>query len=189
MVAIFTIVASLLAIAPAHAAQCRGTGPDLGPSPLCSVAFDFNGTCGVAKYPYPHWETVVMATGAWEKSPIRIVIASADAMVMARGVRVLATIFAGNSYNADLMTPERAAVGNAIRRPHGGFAGWLGRTLGTDGPTVSALSLHSEERFADGMLFPSGLPMESAHLDVHLDCQPKGAGYAGSLAVWYRLER
>ncbi len=156
-----------------HATQCRGIAPELKEPALCSIAFDFDGECGVPKYKFPDWDTVAIAVGAWEKLPIRIIIAAADVVVMARGAPSFVSVFAGNSYNADLMTPERKAVG-VPSGPHGEFFA----------------SVHAEEHFpADaGMQFPAGQPMEAAHLDVHVYCWPKGASYTGSLSIWYKLD-
>ena len=167
LVATFCLVSSL-----ANAGQCGGAGPDLKQPLLCSHTFDFDGTCGMPKLPGQDWTTVVVAVGAWEKVPIRILRASADAILMGEGPTIWGRIFAGNSFNADLMTPEKS----------GGASAAAGAAL--------VVPLHTEANFPedDGMQFPAGLSMQRAHLDVHLYCSPKGAGYAGSLSVWYKLD-
>jgi len=162
------IIAFCLTALPARAVQCGANGIELKEPALCSRAFDFNGKCGTPKYDYPGWETVVMATAAWETSPIRIVLVSVEAIISSPQHPLQATIFAGNSYNADLMTPERSAISTR----------------------ESAIVVHSEARFPsdNGMQFSTGEPLSKAHLDVHLYCLPIGAPYAGSMDIWYKLD-
>ena len=158
---------------PAYAAQCGGESYQLKEPALCSKFFVFNGACGRAVYPYPGWSNVVLAVSAWESVPIRIVSVSADALIEGRWWRrVTASIFAGNSFNADPMTPYRYAA-----------------SAGFDILGHAAVAIHSEEHFPldDAMQFPAGQPMPQIHLDVHLTCSPN-ASYSGSLSVWYRLD-
>jgi len=177
MIRLAVIAAFCLLALPAQAAQCRGSGPDLKPAALCSVTFNFSGKCGKPVYSYPNWDDVVFATGAWEISSI----VAADAIVTAAKGRAFARIFAGNSYNADAMTPERYATGPPI-------VGRAARLLGFGGTSVAIV--RSEEHFPEGLgtVLPAGQPMQRTHLDVHLTCLPEGATYAGSLSVWYMIE-
>jgi hypothetical protein len=169
------LIASLTSPAyPAYAVQCGGGGYQLKEPALCSKLFVFSGTCGRAVYPYPGWPDVVFAVGAWEAVPIRVTSVSVDALVRSRWWRMVsASIFAGNSFNADPMTPYRNATSSAFDL--------LGR---------AAVAVASEQHFPldDAMQFPAGQPMPQVHLDAHLTCSPNGASYSGSLSVWYRLD-
>lgn len=141
---------------------------------LCSKIFLFNGLCGHPNYGYPGWPDVAIAVGAWEKAPIRILAVSADAIVSTRWRAITASIFAGNSFNNDPMTPLRYATGQLV--------GLFG--------AVHAI-LHTEQHFPadNGMQFPAGQPMPQTHLDVHVSCDPAGAHYSGNLSVWYVFDR
>jgi hypothetical protein len=156
----------LIAFCPyAHAEQCGANGVELKSPALCAKIFEFNGTCGEPKYKFPDWDNVVIAVGAWEDVPIRITGASADVIVQGKGnAPVAAIIFAGNSFNADPLTPEQYAFG------------------------ISGTVVHAQKDLAPGMQFPAGMPWETTHLDVHLTCFPKGAAYSGNVSVWYRLD-
>lgn len=168
------VVAFLFAATSAHAAQCGGDGPQLKDPALCTKLFTFSGTCGRPNYPYPGWPDIALAVGAWEPVPIRVLSVSADAMVTSRWWRLAtASIFSGNSFNADPMTPYRNGVAAAFDI--------FGR---------SAVAVHSEGNFPGGagMQFPAGQPMPRAHLDVHLSCTPLSARYSGSLWVSYVLD-
>lgn len=181
MVRLVLIAALCLVALPALAAQCRGNGIELKSSALCSIAFDFQGTCGKRVYDHAGWKGVVFATGAWEKSPIRIAIATADAMVTTAVGRAFAQLYAGNSFDADLMTPEVYAIGQPT-------VGRIARLLGFRRDSIAIA--HAEEHFPKGlgMTLPTGGSMEDAHLDVHLTCFPDGATYVGSLTVWYVID-
>jgi len=167
--------AALLCLAsyPAHAEQCRNNGIALRSPAICTITFDFNGSCGNVLYKYPDWADVVFIAGAWEKVPVRILSASVDAMIQTKYQTVIATIFAGNSYNADALTPKRSVAANPSVR---------------DGTAIAIL--HEETKFPSdsGMQFPAGLDAPTTHIDVHLVCLPKGAGYAGSLTLTYKLD-
>lgn len=169
--ALLIIIAALLS-APAHAAQCDGTGPDLKEPALCSKLFVFAGSCGRAAY--PAWTPdVVFAVGPWEKGPIRIFAVSADAVVHATWRAAFASMFVGNSFNADPMTPFVTASG--------GILDLSGRV---------AVPVHAEQHFSTGMqLAGSGPDPLVPHLDVHLICEPNRAPFIGSLTVWYTLDR
>ncbi len=153
--------------------QCGGTGPELKEPAVCSRLFEFGGLCGKPNYPYKDWDDVAVAVGAWEKVPIRLLFVSADARIQTRWRAVTARMFAGNSFNADPMTPyTNAAAG--ILDLHGNVVA----NIHTDMTLPAGL----------GMQFPAGQPWQDTHLDVHLQCTPTGAPYSGSLAVWYKLD-
>lgn len=162
---------------PTLATECFGnTKVDLKEPALCSRIVEFGGACGHANYNIPGWGSdVAIAVGAWEKAPIRIVAVSADAVVRARWHTVTGSIFAGNSFNNDPLTPQRYAMA--------GLSDLRGN--------VSAV-LHSEQHFPSGfgMQLPAeGQPWQQIHLDVHITCEPAGARYAGNLSVWYVLDK
>jgi hypothetical protein len=141
---------------------------------ICSRLFEFLGSCGKANYPFKDWEDAAFTVGAWEKVPIRILSVSADATIQTKWQAIAARMFAGNSFNADPMTPY-ATTAAGIMDLHG---------------DVTA-TLHTAMNYpADaGMQLPAGQPWEHIHLDVHLRCTPLGASYPGSLSVWYRLDQ
>jgi hypothetical protein len=163
----------LLASSAAEASQCAGNSVELKDPAICSRNFPFHGNCGKPNYNFPDWDTVAVAIGAWEKVPIRIVSVSVDAVVTTKRSASWATIFAGNSFNNDEMTPLRSAAGVT--------SGWWGSVITT---------VHSGKDFPPGlgMQFPAGQTMRQAHLDVHLDCHPIGAPYYGNLTIWYTLD-
>jgi hypothetical protein len=166
-------IAILLMPSIAAAAQCGDRGAQLKEPAICSRSFPFHGACGTPNYNFPGWDNVAVAVGAWEKVPIRIVSVSTDAIVTTKRSASWAIIFAGNSFNADEMTPLQSAVGVT--------SGWWGSVI---------TSVHSEKTFPPGlgMQFPAGQPMYDAHLDVHLECRPIGAPYFGDLTIWYTLD-
>jgi hypothetical protein len=168
----YLIVIATLLSAPAHAAQCDGTGPDLKEPALCSKLFVFEGFCG--RTTYPAWTPdVVFAVGPWEKTLIRIFAVSADTVVRATWRAAFAKMFVGNSFNADPMT--------AFVTASGGVLDLSGRV---------AVPVHAEQHFSTGMQFAAPGPEPLVpHLDVHLICEPDGAPFFGSLTVWYALDR
>jgi hypothetical protein len=157
----------------AHAAQCAGDSHQLKEPAVCSRIFEFTGNCGKPKYNFPDWNDVAFAVGAWEKVPIRIFFVSADATIQARGRAISARIFAGDSFNADPLTPYKTAAA--------GIMDLRGNAIAT---------LHSAMNYPPdaGMQLPAGQPWEKIHLDVHLQCTPIGSAYYGNLSVWYRLD-
>jgi len=159
---------------PARAARCDGNSAyELKEPAICSRIVEFSGSCGHPNYSFPDWSDVAIAIGAWEKVPIRIIAVSADAIVQTKGHTITGTIFAGDSFNGDPLTPLRYA------------------TSGVSDAGEVAVVLHSEQHFPIdvGMQFPAGQPWEHIHLDVHLTCNPTGAGYSGNLSVWYVLDK
>ncbi len=84
---------------------------------------------------------------------------------------ITASMFSGNSFNADPMTPYvRAAAG---------IMDWRGDVVA---------AVHSAKDYPPnlGVQFPAA--GKKAHLDVHLTCEPNGAACWGSLTVWYTLD-
>jgi hypothetical protein len=170
---LLAILVVLLMPGAAAAAQCRGSGPDLKEPAVCSRLFGFQGLCGKPTYPYKDWDDVVVAVGAWEKVPIRILFVSADARIQTKWRAVTASMYAGNSFNADPLTPwAQAAAGIMDLR----------------GDVVATIHAEMTYRPDLGMQFPAGQPWQDIHLDVHLQCTPTGAPYFGSLGIWYKLD-
>ena len=158
----------------AMAAECFGnTKANLKEPAICSRIVEFGGQCGHANYDFPGWPDVAVAVGAWEKVPIRVVAVSADAVVRAKWHTLTGSIFAGDSFNNDPLTPLRYATGG-VSDLHGNVS----------------MVLHTEQHFASGlgMQLPAGEPWEHTHLDVHITCDPAGASYSGNLSVWYVLD-
>ena len=172
-----TVAGALVCLAPApvQAAQCSGnSGYELKEPAICSRIVEFTGTCGHPNYSFPDWADVAVAVGSWEKTPIRILAISADAVVQTKGHTIIGSIFAGDSFNNDPLTPLRYATSGA-----------------SDASGNVAAVLHTAQHFPVGlgMQLPAGQPWEHIHLDVHLTCNPVGAGYSGNLSVWYRLDK
>jgi hypothetical protein len=176
----------LLALVPsaAEAAQCGGEGPQLKEPAICSRTFEFEGQCGRPNYQHKDWESVAFAVGSWERAPIRILTAAANVLVIARRYQASAKIFVGNSFDHDLMTPERSGVGQPVTRLSR-IASWFGLVA-----AQSSVEVSTEGHFADigGMQFPAGQEMAGTHIDVHLFCNPAGARYSGSLTLWYSFD-
>jgi hypothetical protein len=175
--ALLAISAACLTSHTAAAAECFGnTKAELKEPSLCSRIIEFAGVCGRANYDIPYWTPdIALAVGAWEKTAIRVVAVSADAEVRAKGHDVSASIFAGDSFNNDPLTPQRYAIGKAA-----------------DSSADAVAVLHTERHFplGVGMQLPgAGQPWENIHLDVHVACEPSGASYAGNLSVWYVLDK
>jgi hypothetical protein len=164
-------ILAALGCGSAHAAECSGTDPELKSPALCSKLFVFAGRCGEKNY--PEWTPdVVFAVGPWERTPIRIVAISGDAVIRATWRAVIAKMFLGNSFNADPMT----AYVNAA----GGVMDLSGRV---------AVPIHAEQHYPVGMQLAAAGPVPLVpHLDVHLTCEPDGAPYFGSMTVWYTLD-
>jgi hypothetical protein len=173
--AVAIIAFTCLGSKAALAAQCFGNSHlELKEPALCSRIIEFSGICGHPNYNFPGWPDVAIAVGAWEKTPIRIVAISADAVVRTKWHTVTGSIFAGDSFNNDPLTPLRYATAG-ISDLHG---------------DVSAV-LHTEQHFPAGigMQLSAGQPWEQVHLDVHVTCDPAGATYDGNLSVWYVLDK
>lgn len=173
--AVAVVALTCLSSRSALAAQCFGnTKAELKEPAICSRIVEFGGVCGQPNYKFPGWNDVAVAVGAWEKTPIRILAVSADATVQTKWRTITGSIFAGDSFNNDPLTPLR--YGSA------GISDFHG--------DVSAI-LHTEQHFPAGlgMQLPAGLPWQGTHLDVHITCEPKGATYNGNLSVWYILDR
>lgn len=157
----------------AYATQCGGGGPELKEPAICSRLFLFSGRCGYSNYSYPEWPDIAFAVGAWEKQPIRISRVSVNAWIKTKWRSAVAMIFAGNSFNADPITPYRMAMAG------------ISDIFGNVNLTISSDHTFNEDA---EMQFPAGQSMPQTHLDVHLTCEPKGAQYSGNLTVWYRLD-
>lgn len=168
------IAFTLLTSGVGHATQCDGAGPALKEPALCSKLFEFVGRCGRTPYVDLGWTPdVAFAVGPWEKVPIRIFAISGDAIVRATWRSVVAKMFLGNSFNADPMTSFVNAAG--------GIMDLSGRV---------AVPIHVEQHYRVGMQLPAAGPDPlEPHLDVHMICEPSGAGFFGNLTVWYALDR
>lgn len=169
------VVFACLISQPASAAECFGNiKAELKEPALCSRIVEFSGACGHANYSFPGWPDVAVAAAPWEAVPIRIVAVSADAVVRAKWHTVTGSIFAGDSFNNDPLTPLTYATAG-ISDLHGNVS----------------MVLHTAQHFPAGvgMQLPAvGPPLESTHLDVHITCDPVGASYTGNLSVWYVLD-
>lgn len=176
LAALMVAAASCLILRTAEAAECFGnTKAELKEPALCSRIVEFGGACGRANYDIPGWPDVAVAVGAWEKTPIRIVAVSADAVVRAKWRTITGSIFAGDSFNNDPLTPLRYATGGI-----------------SDLRSNASVVLHTEQHFPSGLgmqLPAAGQPWEWIHLDVHITCEPAGASYTGNLSVWYVLDK
>jgi hypothetical protein len=165
---------TVLTITNANAGQCRAAGYELKEPVVCSKSFHFSGTCGSNPYPEEWgWGDVKIVAGAWEKSPIRFLSVSSDALLTGSHSVVSGVMFVGNSWNDDEMTPTVRAGGVAT--------GKIETVL---------VPIRAEQRFAPGfgMQFPAGQDWHHVHIDVHLSCLPADAVYEGTLTVWYSID-
>ena len=170
---LFVIIAFVLVPGAASASRCGGSGPELKEPAVCSRHFGFQGLCGRPNYMFKDWDDVAIAVGAWEEVPIRILFVSADARIQTKWRAVTASMYAGNSFNADPLTPWAQATAGI---------------LDLRGDVVATIHAGMTYRPDLSMQFPAGQPWQDTHLDVHLQCTPTGAPFFGSLSVWYKLD-
>lgn len=149
---------------------------------LCTRLVGFKGVCGQPNYPGLNgYEDVAVYLNPWEDQSITLREVQVSAVLSGPVVNgqpqpanLNIGIFSGNSYNSDPMTPYEYAF--------------------SFGGAVTVVKAHDRFPAGTGMQFPgkgknSVTGPRDPHLDIHVDCGPDGASYAGNWFLAYTINR